>query len=149
MQCLNELPSVANEWPSYEGLPPNFSLLQNMAAGAFAGIAVSDRRPRLVSRARTDSLTGAHGHVSSRCYQGQSGTWACRLARIIDFLVDSYANSQPNTLSHVQWNHTRRISDSHGRGFPQSVERHVKCDCRGRYVTAKLRSVRPSAAPRN
>jgi len=25
----------------YEGLPPNFSLLQNMAAGAFAGIAVS------------------------------------------------------------------------------------------------------------
>ena len=26
---------------SYEGLPPNFSLLQNMAAGAFAGIAVS------------------------------------------------------------------------------------------------------------
>ncbi len=25
---------------SYEGLPPNFSLLQNMAAGAFAGIAV-------------------------------------------------------------------------------------------------------------
>lgn len=27
---------------SYESLPPNFSLLQNMAAGAFAGIAVSD-----------------------------------------------------------------------------------------------------------
>lgn len=26
---------------SYEGLPPNFSLLQNMTAGAFAGIAVS------------------------------------------------------------------------------------------------------------
>lgn len=26
---------------SYEGLPPNFSLLQNMVAGAFAGIAVS------------------------------------------------------------------------------------------------------------
>lgn len=25
---------------SYESLPPNFSLLQNMAAGAFAGIAV-------------------------------------------------------------------------------------------------------------
>jgi hypothetical protein len=25
--------------PSYESLPPNFSLLQNMAAGAFAGIA--------------------------------------------------------------------------------------------------------------
>jgi len=26
---------------SYEGLPPNFSLSANMAAGAFAGIAVS------------------------------------------------------------------------------------------------------------
>jgi hypothetical protein len=25
---------------SYEGLPPNFSLAANMAAGAFAGIAV-------------------------------------------------------------------------------------------------------------
>jgi hypothetical protein len=25
--------------PTYESLPPNFSLLQNMAAGAFAGIA--------------------------------------------------------------------------------------------------------------
>jgi hypothetical protein len=29
---------------SYESLPPNFSLLQNMAAGAFAGIAVSNGR---------------------------------------------------------------------------------------------------------
>jgi hypothetical protein len=29
--------SVSN---SYEGLPPNFSLLQNMTAGALAGIAV-------------------------------------------------------------------------------------------------------------
>lgn len=28
---------------SYESLPPNFSLLQNMAAGAFAGIAVSTK----------------------------------------------------------------------------------------------------------
>lgn len=28
---------------SYESLSPNFSLLQNMAAGAFAGIAVSDQ----------------------------------------------------------------------------------------------------------
>lgn len=30
----------ANGVYSYEGLPPNFSLWQNMAAGAFAGIAV-------------------------------------------------------------------------------------------------------------
>ena len=32
---------VTNTLSSYEGLPPNFSLLQNMTAGAFAGIAVS------------------------------------------------------------------------------------------------------------
>jgi len=32
---------------SYEGLPPNFSLAANMAAGAFAGIAV-----RLFDRSR-------------------------------------------------------------------------------------------------
>lgn len=31
---------VLNIHLSYESLPPNFSLLQNMAAGAFAGIAV-------------------------------------------------------------------------------------------------------------
>lgn len=32
-------PRSADETDSYESLPPNFSLLQNMAAGAFAGIA--------------------------------------------------------------------------------------------------------------
>lgn len=32
--------AFANCLASYESLPPNFSLLQNMAAGAFAGIAV-------------------------------------------------------------------------------------------------------------
>lgn len=31
---------TADESYSYEGLPPNFSLAANMAAGAFAGIAV-------------------------------------------------------------------------------------------------------------
>lgn len=30
---------------SYESLPPNFSLIQNMAAGAFAGIAVCRKQP--------------------------------------------------------------------------------------------------------
>lgn len=30
----------ADEWCSYESLPPNFSLAANMVAGAFAGIAV-------------------------------------------------------------------------------------------------------------
>lgn len=44
--CWPELPMTLTRWStrSYESLPPNFSLLQNMAAGAFAGIAV--RRPR-------------------------------------------------------------------------------------------------------
>ena len=32
--------SHANVHFSYEALPPNFSILQNCAAGAFAGIAV-------------------------------------------------------------------------------------------------------------
>jgi hypothetical protein len=41
---------------SYESLPPNFSLLQNMAAGAFAGIAVC-----LISRAKVD--VGSFGEV--------------------------------------------------------------------------------------
>lgn len=31
---------VAVEEYEYEGLPPNFTLAENMAAGAFAGIAV-------------------------------------------------------------------------------------------------------------
>jgi hypothetical protein len=31
---------VADSCPSYEALPPNFSLTANMLAGAFAGIAV-------------------------------------------------------------------------------------------------------------
>jgi len=34
---------------SYESLPPNFSLLQNMAAGAFAGIAVCNSWPRMLT----------------------------------------------------------------------------------------------------
>lgn len=63
---------------SYESLPPNFSLLQNMAAGAFAGIAVRvalllDRATfsttcALPTQARArSSLTGelgTHCHVS-------------------------------------------------------------------------------------
>jgi solute carrier family 25 (mitochondrial iron transporter), member 28/37 len=38
---------VLTEGYSYESLPPNFSLAANMAAGAFAGIAVSSRRARV------------------------------------------------------------------------------------------------------
>ena len=42
---------------SYEGLPPNFSLLQNMTAGALAGIAV--RLPGIpVLRGRTWQTDG-------------------------------------------------------------------------------------------
>lgn len=35
---------------SYESLPPNFSLLQNMVAGAFAGIAVRTEASPVPSR---------------------------------------------------------------------------------------------------
>ena len=37
---------------SYEGLPPNFSLAANMAAGAFAGIAVRTPRPSITTNKR-------------------------------------------------------------------------------------------------
>lgn len=33
---------VAVEEYEYEGLPPNFTLVENMAAGAFAGIVVNN-----------------------------------------------------------------------------------------------------------
>lgn len=60
---------------SYEGLPPNFSLLQNMAAGAFAGIAVGGppsmpSRPffrgascRGIEHWRLTGAAGTHCHV--------------------------------------------------------------------------------------
>lgn len=51
---------------SYEGLPPNFSLLQNMAAGAFAGIAVSssDKRNMLDKAPETNIPIGAYCGLS-------------------------------------------------------------------------------------
>ena len=39
-------------FPSYESLPPNFSLTQNMVAGAFAGIAVYNIEQGLYERMR-------------------------------------------------------------------------------------------------
>lgn len=38
---------------SYESLPPNFSLVQNMVAGAFAGIAVSGLADQIKHRSVT------------------------------------------------------------------------------------------------
>lgn len=42
LQCAQEALTELSH--SYEGLPPNFSLAANMAAGAFAGIAVCSSR---------------------------------------------------------------------------------------------------------
>lgn len=39
-QRMGDHVPVAVEEYDYEGLPPNFTLVENMAAGAFAGIAV-------------------------------------------------------------------------------------------------------------
>jgi hypothetical protein len=48
----------------YESLPPNFSLLQNMAAGAFAGIAVHHpRRCHCLDIPLTVPVVGAYRHV--------------------------------------------------------------------------------------
>jgi hypothetical protein len=80
-------PHDADQTPaySYEALPPNFSLAQNMAAGAFAGIAVGLRLPAralslsLCVRTRGRSVltampTGTYYHVSDRCSQGSPPT---------------------------------------------------------------------------
>ncbi len=45
-QTMGDHVPVAVAEYDYEGLPPNFTLVENMAAGAFAGIAVS--RPPVV-----------------------------------------------------------------------------------------------------
>lgn len=57
---------------SYESLPPNFSLLQNMAAGAFAGIAV---RPIMISLA-TSRAEIPFGHPNR-------GLWKAKADRIM------------------------------------------------------------------
>jgi hypothetical protein len=59
---------------SYEGLPPNFSLAANMAAGAFAGIAVrcaGYTKVRLWMTRSNDGSLGTHCHVSDRLDEGE------------------------------------------------------------------------------
>lgn len=46
MSRTTGLSQLTSGLDSYESLPPNFSLLQNMAAGAFAGIAVRLQIPQ-------------------------------------------------------------------------------------------------------
>ena len=54
----------ANGECSYESLPPNFSLAANMAAGAFAGIAVSMMmKTPCENRSVANVCSGALGHV--------------------------------------------------------------------------------------
>jgi hypothetical protein len=59
---------------SYESLPPNFSLLQNMVAGAFAGIAVSQTIDvQGISRGRNiNGRVGTYCYVSHWCNQSLS-----------------------------------------------------------------------------
>ena len=45
----------------------------------------------------------------------------------VDRHADTNANSQPDTLRSLQWNDTRRLSNSHRGGNPQFMERHVQC----------------------
>ena len=59
-------------YSSYESLPPDFTLLQNMAAGAFAGIAVScPFQNPVTSRTLNPWTLGAFCHVSRRYPQGK------------------------------------------------------------------------------
>ncbi len=43
--------------------------------------------------------------------------------------ADTNANPQPDALSSLQWNDTRRLPNSHGGGNPQLMERNVQCGC--------------------
>lgn len=54
---------VAAEEYDYEGLPPNFTLVENMAAGAFAGIAVSFAFDPTMRETTVDIALGTHPHV--------------------------------------------------------------------------------------
>lgn len=49
LQMMGDHAPVNVEEYEYEGLPPNFTLAENMVAGAFAGIAVNER-PNLLNR---------------------------------------------------------------------------------------------------
>lgn len=63
---------VAAEEYDYEGLPPNFTLVENMAAGAFAGIAVIIAWcPTMREIITIDAAVGTHPYVSLRSSQGE------------------------------------------------------------------------------
>jgi hypothetical protein len=86
---------IADPSASYESLPPNFSLMQNMTAGAFAGIAehcastfptacpplacpvLASRRRWLSFPPATCALTTRRS-VPDRCHQGEHATTARR-----------------------------------------------------------------------
>lgn len=62
-QTMGDHAPAAVEEYEYEGLPPNFTLAENMAAGAFAGIAVNTSHIHR-GGAQTDTAAGAYPHVS-------------------------------------------------------------------------------------
>jgi hypothetical protein len=53
---------------------------------------------------------------------------------LTDHCPDPNADPQPNPISRLQWNDTRRLQNSHGGGNPQLMERHVQCGGWSRYV---------------
>lgn len=84
-------------------------------------------------RSQTDNWPGTHCHVSSRCYQGKPSSTSLQWLALI-VLPDSHADPQPYSVCRIQWNSTRRIPNCNRRGNLELMERHVKCDCWGRYV---------------
>lgn len=131
---------LTNSHDSYESLPPNFSLLQNMAAGAFAGIAVWGRMRTRGQLYNADILR----RNTQSCIQSMQSRCGLSLRR--RFFISSFINVtsptyiDPNASSDVRfskctrWSHSGYIPHGQrGRVF-KSLARCIECRCRGRCV---------------
>lgn len=125
---------------SYEALPPNFSVWENMMAGAFAGIAVRSppTTPIPHTSAQAKLALGTLCHVPTRHAEGMN-----RLTQLLAVLRSTSADTPPSTQ-------TRRrrplhgyapsiFEDREGRRLRFDVERRFKCHYWSRYAGRVLR----------
>lgn len=130
--------SIANHYrPSYESLPPNFSLLQNMMAGAFAGIAVRVLKQPPSKRwsdiaGKLTLATGAHCHVPSRRNQGSyisNLTSPSPPSLTCDNNLDPHASPQSECDDRLHWSSTKHVPNSLSRGCFEPMARNVQRHC--------------------
>jgi hypothetical protein len=116
---------------SYESLPPNFSLAANMAAGAFAGIAVRHTREpgqatsRWLMRRRNTRL----------CTQSICSRYICGIMSIEDccgieltIFADPNASRQSHTCRDIHWYRKCNRNNFESRGIHGTVAGAVKRD---------------------